>query len=412
MFRKLLILLLVCFISFSVDSQSQSLDLYIQQGIQNSPQLKDYTNQLQLNSIDSAVLNSERKPQVNGIGMLMTAPSYNGWGYDEAITNTGNYSTMVSASQNIFSKKTYAPQYEALNIEKQSIKNTSMLSEHDLKKGITDQYITAYSSLISILFIQSACVLMKEEEQLLKKFVQNGIYKQVDYLSFEIAVQSQDIQLKQAQIQYKNDLLQLNLICGIKDTSYHILQDPDIRLMQPKEKNNSPFLLQFKIDSLKIVNQKYLAEVKYRPRLNWAADAGMLGSHPALLYRNFGASFGINFSMPIYDGKQKNLQNQKLSINELTRTNYQSFFKTEYDQHIELVNIQLDGNEQLIAQIKKQAVSAEILINASKELLNRGELSVTDFIITIKNYIDIKSQLNQLELKKRQLTNELNYWRW
>jgi hypothetical protein len=92
--------------------------------------------------------------------------------------------------------------------------------------------------------------------------------------------------------------------------------------------------------------------------------------------------------------------------------NYQSFFKTQYNQHIEQVNMQLKENTELVAQIQQQLNSSETLINVSKLLLNRGELSVTDFIITIKNYIDIKSQLNQSELKKLQLTNELNYWNW
>jgi outer membrane protein TolC len=183
------------FISYSAAAQYQGLDLYIQQGLKNSPLLKDYANQLQLSSIDSAVLNAERKPQVNGIGMLLVDPTYNGWGYDQAVTNTGNYLAVANISQNVFTKNIYAPQYEALTIEKQSITNTSKLSEHDLMKAITDQYITAYSSFNLISYTQSTYKLLKEEEMLLQKFVQSGVYKQTDYLSFEIAVQSQEIQL-------------------------------------------------------------------------------------------------------------------------------------------------------------------------------------------------------------------------
>ena len=412
MFRKFLISYIVLLISFSATSQSQGLDSYIRQGLQNSPLLKDYANQLQLSSIDSAVLTAQRKPQVNGIGMLMAAPIYNGWGYDQAVSNTGNYAALTNVTQSIFAKKIYAPQYDALTIEKQSISNTSKLSEHDLIKGITDQYITAYSSLNLISYTESTFKLLKDEELLLQKFVQNGVYKQTDYLTFEIAIQSQEIQIKQLQVQYRNDVRQLNLICGINDTSYHVLSNLGIQVTLQKVKSNSPFLMQFKIDSLKISNQKFLIDTKYLPKLNWFADAGILGSNPALLYKNFGTSFGMNFSMPLYDGKQKQLQYQKLSISETTRTNYETFFKSQYNQHIELIFKQLSENEQLSAQIKKQVAMSETLINASKELLNKGGLSVTDFIITIKNYIDIKSQLNQFELQKLRLTNELNYWNW
>ena len=412
MFRKILLLHLLFFISLYGAAQSQNLDSYIRQGLQNSPLLKDYANQIQLSSIDSAILSAERKPQVNGIGMLLVDPTYNGFGYDAAVTNTGNYMAVANVSQSIFTKKIYQPKYEELILTKQSITNSSKISEHDLMKGITDQYITAYTTLNLISYTQTTYKLLKDEELLLQKFVQNGVYKQTDYLTFEIAIQSQEIQIKQLQIQYRNDLRMLNLICGINDTAYHILSNPDLQVSIPKVINDSPFLMQFKIDSIKITNQKYLVDSKYLPRLNWFADAGVLGSNPSLLYKNFGTSFGMNFSLPIYDGKQKKLQYQKLSINESTRTNYELFFKTQKNQHIDMVNKQLVENEQLSLQIKKQMAMSETLINASKELLNKGDLSMTDFIITIKNYIDIKSQLNQFEIQKLRLTNELNYWNW
>ncbi|MGZ4033741.1 MAG: TolC family protein, partial [Bacteroidia bacterium] len=362
-------------------------------------------------SLDSVLINAQRKPQVSAIGQLLVAPTYNGWGYDGAVTNGGNYTGVASASQNIFAKKIYEPQYEAVSIAKQSISNTSKISEHDLKKGITDQYLVAYSSLTALTYTESTYKLLKDEELLLKNFVQQGVYKQTDYLSFEIAIQAQEIQMKQFKMQYRNDLRALNMICGINDTAYYVLTAPAI---EPKitERNNSPFLMQFKIDSLSITNQKKLVEANYRPRLSWFADAGFLGSNPALLYKNFGTSFGLNFSMPLYDGKQKKLQFQKLSISESTRTNYQQFFKNQYYQHTVQINMQLSENEQLSAQIQKQLASSETLITMSKQLLNKGELSVTDFILTIKNYIDIKNQLNQAQLTKLQLINELNYWNW
>lgn len=409
--RNILIFLFLFFITPCAFSQTQGLETYIQQGLQNSPLLKDYQNQLQSSSLDSVLINAQRKPQANAIGQLLVAPAYSGWGYDGAVTNSGNYLGVASVSQNIFAKKIYAPQYEAVSIEKQSITNTSKISEHDLRKGIVDQYLVAYSSLNALTYTESTYKLLKEEEQLLKHFVQQGIYKQTDYLSFEIAIQSQEIQMRQFQMQYRNDLRQLNLICGINDTAYHVLTAPNIQ-PQVSEKNNSPFLAQFKIDSLKITNQKNLVESNYRPRLSWFADAGFLGSNPALLYKNFGTSFGLNFSMPLYDGKQKKIQYQKLSINESTRTNYQQFFKNQYNQHIVQINMQLAENEQLTAQIQKQIASSETLITMSKQLLNKGELSVTDFIVSIKNYIDVKNQYNQTLLTKLQLINEFNYWNW
>ncbi len=412
MYKRLLLVGFLNFIFNLCYSQSNQLSYYIQQGLQNSPLLKDYTNQIQSATIDSSLLNAQRKPQVNAVSMVMVVPEYNGWGYDDAITNGGNYSAQVSVTQNVFNKKAYKPQFEAISIQKQSIANTSKLSEHDLKKTITDQYITAYNSLKQVDYTKATLNLLNEEKTILQKLTEQGIYKQTDYLSFEIAIQSQEIQWKQSEIQYRNDVRQLNLICGINDTAINKLAAPDLKINGVADKNNSPFLKQFKLDSISIINQKSLAGIKYRPQFNWFADAGLLGSNPSLLYKNFGTSFGFNFSMPLYDGKQKNLQYQKLSISESTRINYQSFFKNQYNQHLQQINLQLADNDQLILQIQKQISSAESLIKQSKQLLNTGALSVTDFIITIKNYIDIKNQLNQAQLTRNQLMSEYNYWNW
>ncbi len=408
-FRTLLVLNLIC---YSMVAQTYELDSYIQQGLHNSPLLKDYQNQLQSGSIDSAILNAERKPQLNGIGQILVAPTYNSWGYDQAVTNTGNYLGVASVNQNILNKKIYAPQYEAIRIERQAIGNTSNISEHNLKKNIIDQYLTAYSSLMQMQLTQTTYKLLKNEELILQKFVQQGIYKQTDYLSFEIALQSQEIQIKQFELQYKIDLRQLNIICGINDTAYHTITTPAIEIQTPKDKTNSLFFKQFKIDSLRISNKKSLVDIKYHPKLNWFADAGLLGSNPALLYKNFGTSFGLNFFVPIYDGKQKNLQYQKIAITESTRTNYESFFKNQFNQHIEQINMQFKEIEQLSAQMQKQVTDSETLIEASKQLLNKGGFSVTDFIIAIKSNIDIKNQLTQLQLRKLQLESEYSYWNW
>ena len=412
--KKTLFLFLLFIIYKGAYSQSQGLTYYIEQGLQNSPLLKDYANQIQSASIDSTILNAQRKPQVNAISMVMVVPTYQDYGYDAGITNGGNYGAQVSVTQNVLNKKTYKPQYEALRIQKQTLANTSKLSEHDLKKSITDQYLTAYNSLKQVDYTKATLKLLNEEKDILRRLTEQGVYKQTDYLSFQIAIQSQEIQIRQSENQYKNDVRSLNVMCGINDTAYHQLASPDLKLESSADKSNSPFLKQFKLDSISIINQKSIVGIKYRPQFNLFADAGLLASSPdpSLLYKNFGTSFGFNFSMPLYDGKQKKLQEQKLSISESTRINYQSFFKNQYNQHIQQITMQLADNEQLIAEIQKQMTTAEILIKQSKQLLDAGTLSVTDFIITIKNYIDIKNQLNQAQLTKLQLMSEYNYWNW
>ena len=49
-----------------LSAQQKNLDYFIEQGIQNSPLIKETNNNILLNSIDSLRILATYKPQVNG----------------------------------------------------------------------------------------------------------------------------------------------------------------------------------------------------------------------------------------------------------------------------------------------------------------------------------------------------------
>ena len=69
----------------------------------------------------------------------MIPPTYNGYGYDKAITNGGNYMALVGVPQNIFNSEILAPQNSEMNINNK-YENTTRITEYELKKNITDSY--------------------------------------------------------------------------------------------------------------------------------------------------------------------------------------------------------------------------------------------------------------------------------
>ncbi|HET6991046.1 MAG TPA: TolC family protein, partial [Bacteroidia bacterium] len=304
MFKKTTVLFLTVFAFTFSFAQTRSLDFFINAGLQNSPLLKDYAQQVKSNAVDSSILNATRKPQVNALGMVMMAPSYKNWGYDEAVTNGGNYQAVASVSQSLFNKKIYAPQYEALRIESASATNSGKISEHELKKDITTQYLSAYSSLNQLIYNRSLLQLLEQEETVLEAYVKQGIYRQTDYLALELEKQMQQVQISQLVIQYKADIGQLNILCGIEDTAYYEVAVPSFASSPKPVSYISPFQMQFRIDSLRILNSRSMIDMRYRPRFGWFADAGLLSSQPLTMYRNFGFSVGFLFTVPIYDGKQ------------------------------------------------------------------------------------------------------------
>ena len=202
MYKKFFILLfaLYCSLLTIVAQQSQSLDYYISQGIKNSPLLKDYNYRIQSNYFDSLKLRTQLKPQAYANGQIMIPPTFNGYGYDKAITNGGNYSALVGVSQNIFNRKFLSPQYSEININSRSLVNSTKITEKELRKSITDLYLSALSDYNEIILNRNIIKLSNQQSGILKQLVEHGIYKQSDYLSLLIESQTQKTQLSQLEI--------------------------------------------------------------------------------------------------------------------------------------------------------------------------------------------------------------------
>jgi outer membrane protein TolC len=398
--------------ALSGTAQTGTLDYYLKQAFGNSPQLNDFRNQAQSSGFDSAKIRAGRKPQVNMLGQILVAPSGNGYGYDNAVTNSGNYELVVGVSQNLFTKNILAPQYESLSLQRQAAGNSGITAEHEQRRTITSQYIQAYADILQMEHAVTILRLLQEESSFLRILTEKGVYKPFDFTSFQVALQSQEIALKQQEFQYRTDLYALNLLCGINDTAAPRLAPPSISGTLQVGLASSRFLTAYRIDSLQISNRKLITGANYKAKLSWFADGGILGSQPAELYHNVGTSFGLNFSLPIYDGRQKQLEYKKIGIAENTRSSYESFFKKQYQQEILSVTAELSENDILISQTKKQLSLSEEQIQLGKNQLNIGALPVSDFILAIRTYNEIKNNLNQLQVKQLQLMNELNYWNW
>jgi outer membrane protein TolC len=188
------------------------------------------------------------------------------------------------------------------------------------------------------------------------------------------------------------------------------LQDPQIHLSRVPDYTNSVFFYQYHIDSLKLENQKTLIALSYRPRLNVFADAGFNSTLAYRAYKNFGTSFGINISVPIYDGRQKKLQFSKIAISERTRINNRDFFFRQYQQQLAQLTQQLNATENLIELINKQVKYTETLISVNGKLLETGDIKLTDYVMALNNYFNAKNLLNQNYISHLNILNQLNYW--
>ena len=324
MLRKFFLILLFACLSLTAFNQTRNLEFYLTEGIHNSPLLNDYKNQVFSANADSLLIRAARKPFVEAKSQLLYSPAYKNFGYDEIVTDGGNYTAVLSVSQNIFNRNVINNKYRSVDLQRQLINNSSKISIKELNKAITDQYLVAYSALTNLSFSKSFLELISKETEIVKQFVIKGVYKQTDYLTLLVETQSQEIMIKQLDNQYRMELSALNQLCGLSDSAWYELVKPELKINGNPDISKSPAYIKFKIDSTRIETEKTTIDLNYKPKFNWFADAGFLTSTPWNFYRHFGYSAGVSLNIPVYDGKQKGIEKQKLEFQQNINKNYEA----------------------------------------------------------------------------------------
>ena len=391
------------------NTEAQSLESYINSGLKNSPLLYDINNQKLAGKFDSLLVMAAYQPQINQVSQVMHPLSGSGWGYDESITNGGNYSAIVSATQSMFNKKQIRGQIQSLQLINQTLRNNERITIIDLKKSITAQYLTAYNDFNLLQFNRSVVTLLQDELKTIKALVDKGVYLMTDLMNLQVMISAQKIAVTQSFIQLTNDAALLNFICGISDQSDINLIKPDITLQSDINPESSPLFAQFRIDSLKNINSKQIIDLNYRPKIGVFADAGFNAIVPENIPHNFGTSFGINFSVPIYDGKQRKLQYDKINLAENTRVYYKRYYSSQYKLQFSQLTNQLKQTENLISDINMQIKEQERLIDLYRIELEKGLVRFLDFMTVINNYSATKSTFRIAEMNRLQIINQLNY---
>lgn len=413
--RKLSIVYLgwlsLCLMTANAVAQQNNLSYYLDRAIKNSPLIKDFQNQVLAFSVDSQILRATLRPQVSVNSNNLYAPVINGYGYDEVITNKAQVSGMLSVNKAFISRKSVNTQLNGIQIQAQSAANNGRLSEQDIKKSITDQYIITFGDWLQLQYNREINNLLAREDTLLKKLAQGNVFKQTDYLSFTVTLQQQLLTTAELEVQYASDFAGLNYLAGIQDTLIpERLDDPQLSLNVLPDYPNSAFYRQYVLDSLKIRNDRVLVDMNYKPKINSFADAGFNSTMTYLPYKNWGASFGVSLTVPIYDGHQRKLQYQKLNLAEQTRQAQRDFFINQRQQQLFQLMQQLRSTEKLINNINKQIRYTDTLIKVNEKLLGTGDIRVTDFILALTNYFNARNLVTQNYINRLKIINQINYW--
>ena len=410
--RKYLALTIILFGTLYSHAQPVSVNEYITIAKENSPLLREFRNAVRSNLIDSQLIRASYLPQVTATTNNLYAPTLPHFGYDDAITNGGAYSTLLGVTKAFASRDNLNTQYQAVRLSSDSTLNESRVSEQDLTRTVLAQYLTAYGDQQQLFADEEISRLLHNEETLLRNLAQNNIYRQTDYLTFLVTLKQQELQLKQARIQYLTDFGTLNYLCGIIDTAAmeKSLTLPALDVQLYADKESSVFFRRYRIDSMRLATQIKLINIAYRPKLSLFADAGYNTSQLNYFYRNTGVSAGFSIALPVYDGGRRKLSIRQVLLQEDARIGYRDFFAKQFNQQLMQLQQQLNATESLMQDINEQITYSKGLIDVNEKLLQTGDARISDFVIAINNYLTARTLLTQNRVSRLQIITQINYW--
>lgn len=405
-----------------------TLEDYINKAKENSPLVKDNINQAKINQLESERLKAfYTKPQIgitanylfspviskdNNRTTLVLNPDVvdNYYGYDLAASNGGTYQALLNITQPLFNGKQYQTANELLVNNSNINMNAVEITFHDLEKIIGDQYILCMQDLMQLDYIEEMITLITKQQDILDKLVSSGIYKNSDLTILNIEYQNMLSQKSTSKANYRRNLMDLNVLCGIEDTSLVLLQYTE--LTTNSNSGNSGFLEKFRLDSLNLIAQEKIINLKYRPQVGLYANTGLNAVYGGNIMNRFGVSAGITFSYNLFDGAQKSINHEKIAIQQNTISGYQESFVRQNSVRKEKALTEIASITERIDLSNKQTKSYESLISSFEKEIIQGQLSIINYITTLKNMAIVKRDYALLIAQKQSLINAYNYWNW
>ncbi|CAN5608465.1 hypothetical protein BH10BAC4_BH10BAC4_14080 [soil metagenome] len=404
------------------------LNFYIEQAKINSPLIQDSRNQS-----DAARLEIDRlkafytKSQLSLTGtyqlspiisrdngkseLVLNSPGADNYsGYDIAASNGGIYQGLLNWNQPLLNGERYRSTAEQTLIGARINENTIQLSGHDLERFVTDQYILCLQDYKQADYLSNLIRIINDQNIMVSKLVENGIAKQSDLSLLTIELKTQQAALSAFRATYRRDLMDLRVLSGIPDTTFQVLEQ--INLQVQEDVSVSRFTERYRLDSLNLVATQKIFELKYKPLLGLYANTGLNAVYAPTIPNRLGLSAGINFTMNLTDGKQRNINQQRTAVLMKSTQGYKNFFYRQNGVRKNRILTELKSITERLSILQDQLSEYQKLLEFYKQELSRGQISVINYVATLKSLALAQRDFVLLQTNQQLLINLYNYWNW
>lgn len=416
----------ICICSYG-QKQTKSLCEYIETAKQNSPLLNDYRNQIHIEQAELQRLKAlyrHSSLELNGDYLFVPIISKDGgrtsfkwnakdamdyYGYDLG-ESSGSLHAGVTWTQPLLGNTSYKVAQEQSHINTELASHRIRLEEHQLERSVTEQYLLCLLDQTQIAFADSIGTVLEHQTEIVRKLVENGLSKQSDLHLLAVEKEA-NAELRLSSLQsYHTHLMDLNLLCGIEDTTDFRLSDMGIRLSLPFTDAESLFTEQYRLDSMNVAASLRSFSLQYKPRLDLFVNGGMQTGSFSEWYRHFGWSAGLTFRWTVFDGRQKQWKRRQTELQQQSIRTYRD--NTEYQRRMRLKQClsELEKYDSRAETLKKQLAEYESVLTDYAKEIAAGQVSVLDYITVLRNRIQTEKDCLLLQTNRQLVIAAYNYW--
>lgn len=411
------------------ESKERSLDYYINEARKNSPLLQDYRNQKRIRQAEDArlkALYTKAKVELSGEYLFVPVVSTAGgkttfkwnaqdgtdyWGYDLG-QSSGHFLAGATWTKPLLGKNSYKVVQEQTKADQERLNYSMKLEKHQLEKAVTEQYLLCLLDKAQMAYADSVDAILYQQKSVTSRLIRAGYAKVSDVHLINIETDNNHDLRTSALQSYRSHLSDLNILCGISDTTCHNLQTIDLMLKAVPAQSQPMFLEQYRTDSLQTIAALHNFNLQYKPQLNLFANAGLQVGSFQNFEKHFGMSGGLTFSWILFDGKQRRYKEQQTKAQLNSIRIYKNNFLVQNDIRKHQYMTQLQAFDERYALLKKQLAEYDRLLEDYKKEIAAGQMSLLDYITVLRNKIQTEKDYLLLRTNRQLLIVAYNYWNW
>ena len=390
------------------------------------PLLHDYRNQLQIEQAELRrlkALYTRSRLELNGDYLFVPVLSKDGgqtsfrwnaqnatdyYGYDLG-ESSGHLNAGATWTQPLLGHSSYKVAQEQSRINMDMARNHIRLEENQLERAVTEQYLLCLLDQTQIAFADSIDALLKRQTSLVRQLARNGLARQSDLYLLAIEREANAELRLSSQQSYHTHLMDLNLLCGIDDTTDVALADIGLHPGLPLDRE-SLFTEQYRLDSLNTAASLRSFNLQYKPQLDLFVDGGMQTGSFSQWYRHFGWSAGLTFTWTLFDGRQKRQKVRQAELQQQSIRIYRDHAEYQRSMRLRQCLSELEKYDRRDKALTEQLAGYERVLSDYAREVEAGQVSVLDYLTVLRNKIQTERDALLMRTNRQLVIAAYNYW--